>query len=102
MNRRELLCALAAGAIVTAEGLWMPGKRLISIPRPSLSVLWANIGPGNTLTIVPATNTGLTSICGEADQSGFASIILRPEMKDILLNDPDKARTWGLIEYHIA
>jgi hypothetical protein len=32
MNRRELLCALAAGGVMTAAGLWMPGQKLISIP----------------------------------------------------------------------
>lgn len=32
MNRRQLLVALAAGAVITAEGLWVPGKNLISIP----------------------------------------------------------------------
>ena len=36
MNRRELLIALAAGAVVTAEGLWFPGTKLISIPKPVL------------------------------------------------------------------
>jgi len=35
MNRRELFQALAAGAIITAEGLWFPGTKLISIPVPS-------------------------------------------------------------------
>ena len=32
MDRRAFLAALAAGAIVTAEGLWVPGQKLISIP----------------------------------------------------------------------
>jgi len=32
MNRRELLKALAAGGVMTAAGLWMPGQKLISIP----------------------------------------------------------------------
>jgi hypothetical protein len=35
MNRRELLCALAAGGVMTAAGLWMPGQKLISIPKTS-------------------------------------------------------------------
>jgi hypothetical protein len=34
MNRRKFLAAMAAGAVVTAEGLWIPGQKLISIPRP--------------------------------------------------------------------
>jgi hypothetical protein len=34
MDRRAFLAAMAAGAIVTAEGLWIPGKKLISIPNP--------------------------------------------------------------------
>ena len=33
MNRRELLKALAAGGVITAAGLWMPGSKLISIPK---------------------------------------------------------------------
>ena len=33
MDRRHFLAALAAGAIVTAEGLWIPGQKLISIPH---------------------------------------------------------------------
>ncbi len=28
------MAMLAAGAVVTAEGLWMPGQKLISIPKP--------------------------------------------------------------------
>lgn len=32
MDRREFLAFLAAGGLVTAEGLWLPGK-LISIPK---------------------------------------------------------------------
>lgn len=33
MNRRKFLAFLAAGGVVTAAGLWMPGQKLISIPR---------------------------------------------------------------------
>lgn len=32
MNRRQFMQALMAGAVVTAEGLWMPGAKTISIP----------------------------------------------------------------------
>ena len=32
MDRRKFLAAMAAGAVVTAEGLWVPGQKLISIP----------------------------------------------------------------------
>ncbi len=36
-SRREfLLAAFAAGAIITAEGLWIPGQRLISISKKHL------------------------------------------------------------------
>lgn len=34
MNRRELLKAIAAGCMITASGLWIPGQKLISIPSP--------------------------------------------------------------------
>lgn len=33
MHRRHFLAALASGAVMTAEGLWVPGKKLISIPK---------------------------------------------------------------------
>ena len=36
MNKREFLAAFLAGAVVTAEGLWFPGTKLISIPAVSL------------------------------------------------------------------
>ncbi len=33
MDRRSFLSAIAAGAVVTASGLWIPGQKLISIPK---------------------------------------------------------------------
>lgn len=39
MNRRQLLKALAAGGVMTAAGLWMPGQKLISIPSGKVFVL---------------------------------------------------------------
>lgn len=33
MNRREFMAMLAAGAVVTAEEVWLPGRKLISIPK---------------------------------------------------------------------
>ena len=33
MNRRKFLAFLAAGGVVTATGLWLPGQKLISIPK---------------------------------------------------------------------
>jgi hypothetical protein len=41
MNRRKFLAAMAAGAIVTAEGLWIPGQKLISIPK---KIEWKTYG----------------------------------------------------------
>ena len=38
MNRRQFMAMLAAGAVVTAEGLWMPGEKLISIPEKKIFV----------------------------------------------------------------
>ncbi len=36
-SRREfLLAAFATGAVLTAEGLWIPGRKLISIPKKHL------------------------------------------------------------------
>ena len=49
MDRRTFLAAMAAGAIVTAEGLWIPGQKLISIPKrfdlspESLEEIWIEI-----------------------------------------------------------
>lgn len=33
LNRRQFLAALAAGGVVTAAGIWMPGEKTISIPK---------------------------------------------------------------------
>ncbi len=33
LSRRQFFAAIAAGWVVTAEGLWMPGTKLISIPK---------------------------------------------------------------------
>lgn len=51
MNRRQFMAMLAAGAVVTADGLWMPGRKLISIPsRVSIAGktpldVWLSDGP---------------------------------------------------------
>ena len=39
MNRRKFLAFLAAGGVVTAAGLWLPGQKLISIPRTPKGVI---------------------------------------------------------------
>ncbi len=49
MNRRKFMAV--AGAIITAEGLWIPGQKLISIPKPIIErisitypkILWPGI-----------------------------------------------------------
>jgi len=39
MNRRGfLIAAAAAGGVMTAEGLWWPGSKLISIPKPGPTI----------------------------------------------------------------
>ena len=43
MNRRDLLKGLAAGGIIVAGELWIPGKKLISIPKPKVYIF----GPGH-------------------------------------------------------
>ena len=35
MNRRKFMAMIAAGGVVTATGMWMPGSKLISIPKKS-------------------------------------------------------------------
>lgn len=43
LSRREFLAAIAAGAIVTAEGLWVPGQKLISIPSRKIFLPAGNL-----------------------------------------------------------
>jgi len=38
ISRRQFIGAMAAGAIVTAEGLWVPGQKLISIPSRKIFI----------------------------------------------------------------
>ena len=38
MNRRNFLAGLMAGGIVVAGDLWIPGKKLISIPKPIVPI----------------------------------------------------------------
>ena len=35
MNRRGFLAGLMAGGVIVAGELWIPGQKLISIPKPS-------------------------------------------------------------------
>jgi len=49
MSRRAFFAAMAAGAVVTAEGLWIPGQKLISIPSkryfiPAGALAWFDDG----------------------------------------------------------
>ena len=36
MTRRQFLAVLMAGGVVTAEEIWLPGRKLISIPKPPI------------------------------------------------------------------
>lgn len=38
LSRRQFIAAMAAGAVVTAEGLWLPGEKLISIPAKKIFI----------------------------------------------------------------
>ncbi len=49
MDRRKFLAAMAAGAVITAEGLWMPGSKLISIPEKT-SRIFEIVGPKIIIT----------------------------------------------------
>ena len=76
MNRRKFLQFLAAGGVVTAAGLWMPGQKLISIPNarpliigtdfsynPSTSaIVCLKVGPNGRATIMDLYNF-MTSEC---------------------------------------
>jgi len=43
-SRREFLAMMAAGMVMTAEGIWMPGQKLISIP--SKKIFMPELPPG--------------------------------------------------------
>lgn len=53
------MAAMMAGAVVTAEGLWMPGKKLISIPK-SPGVYGIGLLPGTE----PKPNTVNFTVTG--------------------------------------
>ncbi len=38
LSRRHFMAAIAAGMVMTAEGLWMPGQKLISIPSKKIFI----------------------------------------------------------------
>lgn len=63
LTRRELFAAMAAGAVVTAAGLWMPGQKTISIPsgkvfkRPMVTIS----GNGTTIEI-PVPDKGFMTV----------------------------------------
>jgi hypothetical protein len=62
MNRRELLQGLMAGGIVVAGELWMPGKKLISIPKTTgLSRKWLVTPIGEPPNTTSFTVAGLGS-----------------------------------------
>ena len=86
MNRREFFAAIAAGAVVTAEGLWLPGSKLISIPSgeifiPEGTLAWMEgdlrmiymQGAAKAL----AENVDLQIIGGELRRVPFAQLIGR-------------------------
>lgn len=45
MNRRDVLRAMALGGGIVAGELWIPGQRLISIPKPRPTV-WCGVDIG--------------------------------------------------------
>jgi hypothetical protein len=45
MNRRKFLAFLAAGGVVTATGLWLPGQKLISVPKKSAGIITTGYFP---------------------------------------------------------
>jgi hypothetical protein len=62
MNRRELLKGLMAGGVIVAGELWMPGQKLISIPKTL---------PPNTVTMtVSGLDAGDSVYCFEVDGEG--------------------------------
>jgi hypothetical protein len=79
MNRRELLCALAAGGVMTAAGLWMPGQKLISIPSGKISEPFGKIrvfgANGNTVTFFERFPAGGRSYYSEV-RGGVAEMAI--------------------------
>jgi len=67
MNRRELLLGLAAGGIVVAGELWIPGEKTIFLPaRERYLDNYAFIQDicGNTLARVDMRLPGAVTVCG--------------------------------------
>jgi hypothetical protein len=65
LSRRQFMAGLAAGMVVTAEGLWMPGEKLISIPSkkffvPDGRIAW--IEDGVTMMYAGGRGGGKTMI----------------------------------------
>jgi len=52
MDRRKFLAAMAAGAVVTAEGLWIPGSKLISIPKRPKHAIFEYMRPEEMTRII--------------------------------------------------
>ena len=69
INRRDLLKCLAAGGMVVAGGLWIPGRKLISIPNPGL----IRSSPYDLFAIGPARNNII--LCGPNYFKEFLSAI---------------------------
>lgn len=79
MDRRQFLAALAAGGVVTAAGLWMPGQKLISIPKKR--------GLGYTVTEVTIGDIR------------FGNSILTPEM---IVNEALESFRFNIQSMHTA
>ena len=75
MDRRAFLAALAAGAVVTAGGLWIPGQKLISIPN--VATPWggyiADLRYFEELYVMPAVR----ALAAAIDDDVFLSIAMR-------------------------
>jgi hypothetical protein len=64
MNRRTFLSALAATFVADPEkALWVPGKKLISVPKPRVSPAWAVLHSFNPI-LLPGDHFTLQDVRG--------------------------------------
>lgn len=70
MDRRTFLSGLLAGAVATADGLWYPGKKTISIPSKKVFTFEDMTGSVTWGHLVDASGKILASIRGDSTRAG--------------------------------
>ena len=81
MTRRQFIAALAAGWVVTASGLWMPGRKLISIPPRALI-----LPPGMSSSIISSLSSTRAVELHVANSFG-SSVVPAEQIAAVLLQE---------------